>query len=104
MEDKFSIRVNVADRYYPLKIDRSDEEKIRKAARMINEKVVQYKSRYTDKDKDLQDFLAMAALQFVIKLIERENHFEVAPIVDELNELDEWLDEYLVKSNIRSFK
>jgi cell division protein ZapA len=54
MEDKLSIRVNVADRYYPLKIDRSDEEKIRNAARTINEKVSLYKKRYTD--KDLQDF------------------------------------------------
>jgi len=38
MDDKLSIRVNVADRYYPLKVERENEEKIRKAARMINEK------------------------------------------------------------------
>ena len=68
MEDKLSIRVNIADRYYPLKIDRGDEEKIRKAAKMINDRVLQYKQRYTD--KDVQDFLAMAALQYVIKVIE----------------------------------
>jgi len=102
MEDKLSIRVNVADRYYPLKIDRNDEEKIRKAAKMINEKVLQYKQRYTD--KDLQDFLAMAALQFVIKLIESETKFDVSPVVDELTELDEWLGDYLEKSNIGSLK
>lgn len=102
MEDKLSIRVNVADRYYPLKIDRSDEEKIRKAAKMINDKVIQYKQRYTD--KDLQDFLAMAALQFVIKLLESENKFEVAPVVEDLRNLDEWLEDYLIKSNIRSLK
>lgn len=102
MADKLSIRVNVADRYYPLKIDRSDEEKIRKAARTINEKVLLYKQRYAD--KDLQDFLAMAALQFVIKLLESENRFEVAPLVDELNELDEWFDDYLEKSGLRSLK
>ncbi len=40
MEDKLSIRVNVADRYYPLKIDRKDEERIRKAAKLINDKVL----------------------------------------------------------------
>ena len=102
MEDKLSIRVNVADRFYPLKIDRNDEEKIRKAAKMINEKVLQYKQRYND--KDLQDFLAMAALQFVIKLIESETKFDVSPVVDELTELDEWLGEYLEKSNTRSLK
>ena len=71
MDDKLSIRVNVADRYYPLKVERENEEKIRKAARMINEKVLQYKQRYSD--KDVQDFLAMAALQYVIKLTEEED-------------------------------
>lgn len=102
MEDKFSIKVNVADRYYPLKIDRSDEEKIRKAAKLINDKVLQYKQRYTD--KDVQDFLAMAALQFVIKLIECEGKFDSTPVIDELSDLDEWLGNYLEKQNLSSFK
>jgi len=37
MEEKLSIRVNIADRYYPLKIERDDEERIRRAAKMIND-------------------------------------------------------------------
>ena len=85
MDDKFSIRVNVADRYYPLKVERENEEKIRKAARMINEKVLQYKQRYTD--KDVQDFLAMAALQYVIKLTEQEEKLENDYLPDALKEL-----------------
>ena len=93
MEDKLSIRVNVADRYYPLKIERKDEEKIRKAAKMINEKVLQYKQRYTD--KDTQDFLAMAALQYVIKVIENDNNLDASPIVEELKELNNELNEFL---------
>ena len=101
MDDKLSIRVNVADRFYPLKIDSRDEEKIRKAAKLINEKVLQYKQRYND--KDLQDFLAMAALQFVIKLIESENRFEVPQMLDQIGELDEWLTDSLEKRDIRSF-
>ena len=95
MEEKLSIRVNVADRYYPLKVDRADEEKIRKAARLINEKVLQYKQRYTD--KDTQDFIAMAALQFVIKLIEFENHLDNDPFEEKLKELVNELGEYLKK-------
>ncbi len=74
MDDKLSIRINVADRYYPLKISREDEEDIRKAARMINEKVLQYKQKYVD--KDIQDFLAMAALQYVIRLLKLESDEE----------------------------
>ena len=36
MDEKLSIRINIIDRYYPLKIDRRDEEKIRKAGKTYN--------------------------------------------------------------------
>jgi len=85
MDDKLSIRVNVADRYYPLKVERENEEKIRRAARMINEKVLQYKQRYSD--KDTQDFLAMAALQYVIRLNEGEEVLSDDHLPRALNEL-----------------
>ncbi|HJX70665.1 MAG TPA: cell division protein ZapA [Bacteroidales bacterium] len=93
MEDKLSIKVNVADRFYPLKIDSKDEEKIRKAARLINEKVLLYKQRYSD--KDTQDFLAMAALQYVTKVLDYEMQDTDASLVQNLKELDEELAEYL---------
>ena len=93
MDDKLSIRVNVADRYYPLKVERDDEEKIRRAARMINEKVLQYKQRYTD--KDVQDFMAMAALQFVIKLIEEEEKLSADYLPDALKELTQKIETVL---------
>jgi cell division protein ZapA len=93
MDDKLSIKVNIADRYYPLKIERKDEEKIRKAARLINEKVLQYKQRYLD--KDAQDFLAMAALQFVSKVLELEERFDTGPIEQQVKELSKELEEYI---------
>ena len=93
MDEKLSIKVNIADRYYPLKIERKDEEKIRKAARLINEKVIQYKQRYLD--KDAQDFLAMAALQFVSKVLELEEKFDVGPIEQQVKELNQELEDYL---------
>lgn len=95
MDEKLSIRVNVADRFYPLKIDRSQEEVIRKAAKMINEKVLQYKQRY--KDKDTQDFLAMASLQYVIKVIEAENKTDVSPVLEEVKAMEQELREFLDK-------
>ncbi len=91
MEEKLSIRVNIADRYYPLKIESEDEEKIRKAAKLINDKVSQYKTKYAD--KDIQDFMAMAALQFVIRLIEMEEKTEEGNLIEKLQQLNEALDE-----------
>ena len=95
MDDKLSIKVNLAERYYPLKIDRGDEEKIRRAARMINEKVLQYKQKYAD--KDTQDFMAMAALQFVIKIIESEEGKDVVQFEEKVSEVVDELKNYLVK-------
>jgi len=92
-EEKLSIKINVADRYYPLKIARSDEEKIRAAARRINEKVVQYRQRYAE--RDMQDALSMATLQYVVKLIELEEKQDLAPVLQELADLDKQMEEYL---------
>ncbi len=97
MDEKLSIKVNLAERYYPLKIDRDDEEKIRRAARLINEKVLQYKQKYAD--KDTQDFLAMAALQFVIKVMETEDQMDLTPFEEKLKEISVRMDDFLKKSN-----
>jgi cell division protein ZapA len=95
MDERLSIRINIADRFYPLKIDRADEEKIRKAARTINEKVLQYKQKYSD--KDTQDFLAMAALQFVIKVIDGEGNSTDTGYEEKIRELNDELESVLDK-------
>ena len=55
--------------------------------------LLQYKQRYTD--KDVQDFLAMAALQYVIKLTEEEEKLENDYIPDALKELIQKIDSVL---------
>ncbi len=95
MDSKFHIKLQIVGRYYPLVIDRKDEERFRKAAKLINEKVAQYKQRY--KDKDIQDFLSMAALQFVLKDLELENRGDETPLVSVLKELNEEIEEFLEK-------
>lgn len=98
MDDKLSIKVNLVDRYYPLKIDSKDEERIRKASRLINERVTQYKQRYAD--KDTQDVLAMAALQFVIKNLEFEEQVSEQPFIEQLEQLNNDLENYLKKEKV----
>ncbi len=88
-----SIHITIAERTYPLKIALNDEEKIRAAAKIINEKVDLYRKKYVN--RDTQDALSMALLQFVIRLIEAEQKEETGQILDELNTLDHSLEEYL---------
>ena len=93
MDEKLSIRVNIADKYYPLKINRDEEERIRKAARLINDKVLQYKQKYVD--KDVLDFLAMTALQNTTRMVELEEKHDVNLIAENIKDLTEELDEYI---------
>ena len=93
MEEKLAIKVQIAERFYPLKIERREEEKIRKAAKLINDRILQYKQRYTDKDP--QDFLAMAALQFVIQLLDCESKENTVSLEEDLKALSAELDHLL---------
>ena len=93
MNDKLSINIKIDGRNYPLKIDREDEEKYRKAAKIINDIVLQYSQKYVT--RDAQDVLAMTAIQFVLKSIELEERVENSPLFDDLKELDEELGDYL---------
>jgi cell division protein ZapA (FtsZ GTPase activity inhibitor) len=95
MEDKLSININIADRMYPLRIERSEEEGIRRAAKIINDRIAQYRQKYVS--KDIQDCLAMAALQFVIQKFDTEKRIDISPLVEELEVMNDYLADFLDK-------
>jgi len=97
MDDKLSINIIIADRSYPLRIERKEEEGIRKATKIINDKVAQYKQKYVSKDS--QDCLAMATLQFVIQKFDTENRIDNSPLVEELEVMNDFLAEFLEREN-----
>jgi len=62
MKEQLSIKVSIAGRIYPLTIERSEEENVRKAVKNINDKVTDYEKNFNIKDR--QDLLAMSSLHF----------------------------------------
>ncbi len=66
MSDKLKIKLSIADRLYPLTIDPSQEEGLRKAAKNIEQLAKKFEQNYAVRDK--QDVLAMCALQFASKI------------------------------------
>lgn len=92
-KDKLSIKVKIVDRSYPMKIKMSDEENIRKAVDLINEKVLLYKKSFRDKDD--QDFLAMASLQVVTELLNSANSNDISPIVENIKKIDQELGKFI---------
>ncbi|PIB38855.1 MULTISPECIES: cell division protein ZapA [Maribacter] len=66
MSEKLKIKLSIADRVYPLTIDPSQEEGLRRAAKNIEQLAKKFEQNYAVRDK--QDVLAMCALQFASKI------------------------------------
>ena len=71
MENKIKIKVNIADRIYPLTIRPEQEEAIRLSVKKIDQMIKQLEQSYAVRDK--QDVLAMCSLQYATKLIHKDN-------------------------------
>lgn len=91
--EKQSIKITVAERTYPLKINPADEEKIRIAVSKIRQVVDNYKNTF--KDRDIQDALSMSLLHFAVKVVELEQNRDLDVLVEDLINLDKQLNEYI---------
>src|SRR3546814_10778000 len=97
---EISIKINIADRVYPMKVDMQEEEDIRKAAKNINEHMRSLQQMYDVRDK--QDLLSMrllpygtVALTYAAKKIIEDNGLS-----DQLQVLHGRQDAYLSDKNI----
>lgn len=72
---ELSIKIKIADREYPMKVVPEDEERIRKAGRIINEKIKAYAQQFGLDDK--QDLLAMVAFDILVDKSQKEETIEI---------------------------
>ncbi len=70
MSNPLKIKISIADRVYPLTIDPSQEEGLRKAAKQIEIMIKRFEKSYAVRDK--QDVLAMSALQFAAQVEQKQ--------------------------------
>ena len=93
--DKLSIKLNIANRFYPMKIERSSEESIRNAVKKIDDRLKFYEDNYEIRDK--QDLLAMCLIEYASKFetVNNKNIVEDDSLTDRLLKLDN-----LLKRNI----
>ena len=64
--EKLNIKISLANRLYPMKVDLSEEQVIRLSVSKIEKILNNLKEKYSV--KDTQDLLAMCALQLCVKL------------------------------------
>lgn len=62
MPELIPISALIGDRTYRIKIEPKDEEVIRKTLKIINEKIVEFRTQFAG--KDMQDYIAMVLIWF----------------------------------------
>ena len=86
-----NINVLIAERLYPLKVAKGDEEKVKNAVSLVNEKIKEYQKLYDGKDK--QDYMAMCLLNFAVEHVNLQDTAQQNDrlLEEKINELDKVL-------------
>lgn len=94
---EISIKITISDRIYPLKVNMEEEEIVRRAAKIINERIKDYQENYAVRDK--QDLLSMAVLHYATAVLRTEHkvqHQDTA-VAEKVDELDSLLNGFFAK-------
>jgi cell division protein ZapA (FtsZ GTPase activity inhibitor) len=96
-EQLIPVNIVIADRSYRLKIDPKDEEVVRKTIKLINEKIVEFKTLFSG--KDMQDYVSMVLLWYATEQ-QKPSSAETATEEShqELQKIEELLDKALKAS------
>jgi cell division protein ZapA len=91
---EISIKINIADRIYPLKVNQEEEEVIRRAAKLINDRIKEYQDAYSVRDK--QDLLSMSVLHFATATLKAESKVGTTDneVAEKVFQLDQLLTEF----------
>lgn len=71
MEELIPVNILIGDRNYRLRVRPEDEEKLRKTVKVINQKIIEYKTNFAG--KDMQDYVAMVLIWLATE--QPENNF-----------------------------
>ena len=94
---EISIKINIADRVYPLKINSEDEENVRKAAKLVNDRLKEFQENYAVRDK--HDLLSMCVLQIATEHLnlDRQQSVTSLTVTQKIEQIDKKLTEFLFK-------
>ncbi|GHT31309.1 hypothetical protein FACS189434_00840 [Bacteroidia bacterium] len=93
-ENLFTINVKIAERSYPIRIEKENEQDMRKAADLLDDTISKFKKKYpageTDSKISLIDHLIMAGMQiaFQYKRLEAQKDIDVLELENLANILN----------------
>ncbi len=93
-EELIPINILIGDRTYRIKSLAKDEEVIRKTLKIINDKIIEFKTQFAG--KDTQDYIAMVLIWYATQAASSgNNHLLESEFYDVLSKLELQLDKAL---------
>ena len=94
MSELIPLNIVIADRTYRIKTQPEDEEVIRKTLKIINDKIIEFKTQFAG--KDMQDYIAMVIIWYATQATADTNSTaDQQELAEGLNKLEAQLNKVL---------
>jgi hypothetical protein len=93
MSELIPINLVIGDRTYRIKTLPKDEEVIRHTIKIINDKIIEFKTQFAG--KDMQDFIAMVLIWYATQGVQESNPAIEKAITDALMKMELQIDKVL---------
>lgn len=87
------LNITIGDRNFRIKILPTDEEAVRKSLKIINDKIIEFRSQFAG--KDMQDYISMVLIWYATQPKENAENFLQGGLMESLLKLEKELDEKL---------
>jgi hypothetical protein len=93
-EELIPINIIIGDRTYRIKILPSDEEMVRKTLKIINDKILEFRSQFAG--KDMQDYISMVLIWYATQPnFGGNNEFLTKGYIEDLEKISKLLDAHI---------
>lgn len=93
MDALIPINIVIADRSYRIKVAPHDEEVVRKTLKLINDKIIEFKTEFAG--KDMQDYISMVILWYATQQQSAQAMADSKSADESLDRLEALLDKAL---------
>ena len=91
MSELIPINIVIGDRTYRIRTKPEDEEVIRKTVKMINDKIIEFKTQFAG--KDMQDYIAMVIIWYATQNAGGEGNSMInKEVADALMKMEQQID------------
>jgi cell division protein ZapA (FtsZ GTPase activity inhibitor) len=93
MSELITLNIVIGDRQYRIKAATTDEETVRSTVKLINDKIIEFKTNFAG--KDMQDYIAMVIIWWATEMQNKNTPILQQELLAEVLKLEQKIDDVL---------